>query len=359
VFTWGSLDAGDPSCEGFFCFGGRPHRVVGLFDIATLDAGNSFNLAISGDGNGRVLAWGHNQDGQLGDGSTEPSASPVRVFGLRNVVATATGNSDALALLSDGTVMAWGNNQAGQLGNGQRGSETDSTIPHLVHGLGGVTAIAAGGNHAYALLENGTVMAWGSGESGQLGNGSTQASLVPSPVTGLSHVRAISSGNRFGDALLEDGTVMTWGYNRFGQLGDGSTTSRLTPVPVVGLSNVKQISGGGNLSSDGHNIALLNNGTVMTWGDNESGQLGDGTTTDSSVPVAVHGLSDVSSVAAGGAHSMALLEDGTVMTWGSNEFGQLGNGTTENSVLPTAVLDNCTRIAAGSMHSLAACNLRQ
>jgi len=344
-----------------------------------IDASDRYDLAIDTAGN--VWGWGNNKYGALGDGSVAASARPVQVPGLdAPAVATATGNSDAVALLSGGEVYSWGNNTSGQLCNGAKGGYTTTAAPAsalmsaLPPGVT-VTAVAAGGNKAYFLLSDGTVMACGSNADGQLGSDSAKSySDRPVQVAGvggegvLSGVTAITAGNLFGGALLSDGTVVSWGNNAYGQLGDGTTTDSPVPVAVTGLTDgitsaVVQISYGGNKTSNGHAMALLSDGNVMTWGDNASGQLGDGRTRNSSVPVLVSGLSDgttrdVTAIAAGGRHSMALLSDGNVMTWGNNAEGQLGDGTTSNSSVPVQVTglgaNDTELISAGAEASLAA-----
>src|SRR5207245_2355551 len=192
-------------------------------------------------------AWGFNKDGQLGDGSTESSATPVAVSGLLGVTAVAGGSRHSLALMEDGTVKAWGGNAEGQLGDG--GSEA-SDVPVDVRGLSGVTAVSAGFRHAIALLSNGTVMAWGENEYGQLGDGTEADSAWPVPVRNLSAVTSISAGNSHSVALIAKGKVMAWGDNEEGQLGDGSHTGpeqcglsplfacSKVPVEVKGLSEV-------------------------------------------------------------------------------------------------------------------------
>lgn len=267
-----------------------------------------------------VMAWGENSDGQLGNGSFPGpegcfvaycSRTPVAVTGLGAVTALAGGGGQGLALLDDGTVMAWGNNADGQLGNGSR---ERSDVPVPVPGLSGVTAIAASGA-SMALLSNGTVMDWGEDDNGQLGNGTTsEAVTTPVQVSGLSEVTAIAAGGGYGLALLRNGTVMAWGA------GGGANNSDV-PVQVSGLSGVTAITADG-----GHSLALLSNGKVMAWGENEYGELGDGNTEDSQTPVPVKGLSEVVAIADGADHNLALLADGTVMAWGANDWGQLGDG---------------------------------
>ena len=165
-----------------------------------------------------------------------------------------------------------------------------------------------------------SAVAWGQNLFRQLGNGSANASSdVPVTVSGLKFVTAVAAGGLHSLALLANGTAVAWGDNEFGQLGDGSTAIASVPVAVSGLTGVKAIAAGEN-----HSLALLANGTVMAWGDNESGQLGDGTHQESEVPVAVKGLTGVKAIAAGGNHSLALMSNGSVMAWGDNEAGELG-----------------------------------
>jgi alpha-tubulin suppressor-like RCC1 family protein len=206
------------------------------------------------------------------------------------------------------------------------------------HSLSEVSAISASTGLSLALLNNGTVVAWGENRQGQLGNGTTTPSSVPVPVSGLSEVSAIAAAGKFGLALLKNGTVRAWGYNQSGQLGTGSTKGpeecrekgqycSKVPVPVSGLSEVSAISAGSYFAT-GSNfaLALLKNGTVKAWGSNESGELGNGGTENSDLPVAVTGLAEVKAISAGG-DSLALLKEGTSKAWGPNESGQLGRST--------------------------------
>jgi alpha-tubulin suppressor-like RCC1 family protein len=313
----------------------------------------------------RVLDWGQNVFGQLGDGSFSQSDAPIPASGLNFVTAVAAGRRHSLALLSNGTVVAWGDGASGQLGDGEFAS---SDLPVAVEGLSGVKAIAAGENFSLALLTNGTVMAWGGNESGQLGDGNTTESDLPVVVKGLTGVTAIAAGGEHALALLGNGTVMAWGNGEHGQLGDGGQANKDVPGAVKSLSGVESVAAGGE-----HSLALLSKGTVMAWGDDEFGQLGNSSVSEhgspeeeeegieggerfSSVPVAVNGVSGASAVAAGAAHSLALLSNGTVMAWGEDEFGELGDGTiVRGQETPTIVsgLSGVTAIAAGGEHSLA------
>jgi alpha-tubulin suppressor-like RCC1 family protein len=247
---------------------------------------------------------------------------------------------------------AWGDNSAGELGDGTLSA---STTPKAVGCLKNAIAISAGGRHVLALLSNGTVRAWGDDDFGQLGDGKTSANNdaeIPVTVTGLTGVTQVSAGGEHSLALLSNGTVMAWGDNGDGQLGDGTSTSSDVPVKVTGLTGVTAVSAG-----DLFSVALLSNGTVMTWGYNGDGQLGNGTYTNSDVPVPVSGLTGVTAVAAGGQHVLALMSNGTASAWGENEDGQLGDGseTSGSSNVPVAVVDltGAVAVSAGYQHSMA------
>jgi alpha-tubulin suppressor-like RCC1 family protein len=333
VLAWGDNSSGELG-DGTTTKRHTPVPVSGLgagSGVVEVVAGASHALALKVDG--RVLAWGHNRSGELGDGSTADHPTPELIGALRNIKSLAAGDGFSLALKADGTVLAWGNNKSGQLGDGN--APADHATPAPVHDLGsgsGVVAIAAGGSHGLVLKRDGTVLAWGNGTSGQLGEGTNGKASAPTRVTGLgsgSGVRAIAAGGSFSLALKADGTVLAWGNNKSGQLGDGSAPiDHNTPTPVSGLgarSGVRAIAAGGSFS-----LALKADGTVLAWGNNKSGELGDGSApNDRHTPVQVSGLgpgSTVIGVAAGGAHALALKPDGALLAWGLNSSGQLGDG---------------------------------
>jgi alpha-tubulin suppressor-like RCC1 family protein len=256
-------------------------------------------------------------------------------------------------------VLGWGNNESGQLGNGNKQSGTTVWSVGETTELNGSVQVASGGDFALDLLPGHTVTAWGSSGFGQLGNGRTGSHTLPFPIPSgeLSEVEAVSAGAAFGLALLKNGTVKAWGSNVRGQIGVGSATGpskcgstfesetpeeeeehacALVPVEVPGLTEVKAVAAGGNFA-----LALLKNGTVKAWGDNEFGKLGTGTGTGpekcgwifphqcSRNPVAVEGLEHVVAIAAGETEAYALLESGEVVAWGKNTSGQLGTGSIE------------------------------
>src|SRR2546423_856569 len=205
-----------------------------------------------------------------------------------------------------------------------------------------------------------SIVGWGTNGHGELGGGyRSPFSSLPVSVTGLSGIKQVVSTYKSGFALLEDGTIRAWGDNAFGQLGDGTTVEKDVPTPVKRLSSVRSVAIGGIASLGAHTLALLNDGTVMVTGDNKHGQLGLGNTTDRLVPVSVPGLSHVTAVSASASHSLALLSNGTVKAWGSDDHGELGApareacGTAACSRSPRSVgLPSVSAISAGWRFSL-------
>jgi alpha-tubulin suppressor-like RCC1 family protein len=319
--------------------------------IAAMAAGFGHTCALTTAG--AVLCWGANQSGELGDSGQTDRPIPAAVSRLSSgVTAIAAGQHHSCALTTGGGVLCWGANSVGQLGDGTIGNRS---TPVAVIGLSsGVTAIAAGNFHTCALTAGGSVLCWGFNSFGQLGDGTTTIRTTPVPVSDLSSgATAIAAGQFHTCAAMATGGVRCWGDNSASQLGDGTTTQRLTPVAVSGLSSgVTAIALGFY-----HTCALTAAGGVLCWGDNGNGELGDGTTTPSATPVAVSGLSSgVATIAAGYTDACALTAAGGVLCWGFNFNGQLGDGTTTQQTSPVAVsgLDSgVTAIAAGGGHTCA------
>lgn len=319
----------------------------------------SHTLAIKDDGT--VWAWGNNDHGQLGNSTSKNESIPIQVNGLNDITAVAAHENYSLALKKDGTVWEWGN---------------DNCTPAQIKELSDVVSISSGYDHSLALKSDGTVWAWGKNSSfGELGDGTYidrdrpvqvkrikditsisagreyslavdkygqvwdwgfkstpySTSSIPCNVLignkgegALSDVIKIAAGNWFGMALKKDGTVWVWGDNQAGELGDGTSTSREYPVQLKGISNIVDISVSGNTEINS-SLALQSDGTVWAWGNNSGGQLGDGTRNASNHPVKVNNLTDAKTIFGGGFTCYAVKKNGTTVSWGSNGYGLLGN----------------------------------
>jgi alpha-tubulin suppressor-like RCC1 family protein len=314
-----------------------PVDVSGLSSgVISIAVGLSYSCALISDGG--VKCWGWNLSGQLGDGTTTDRHIPVDVNGLTNgVISIAMGIShSSCALTSGGGVKCWGNNAYGQLGDGT--SEFSENVPVDISGLASdVISIAVGSYHSCVLTSGGRVKCWGSNAYGQLGDSDTGViKRMPVDIIGLtSGVTAIAAGSNFSCAILNDRIVKCWGGNILGQLGNGTTSyTEHTLVDVTGLnSDVTAIALGGF-----HSCVLTNSNGVKCWGNNLYGQLGDNTTTDRLTPVDVSGLTNgVTAIAMRSFHSCALTNTGTIKCWGNNDDGQLGDGTIERRLTPVNV----------------------
>ena len=298
-----------------------------------LAAGDDHTCARKTDGT--LWCWGSNTDGQLGDGNIGAKASPVQVGALGTLVAeVAAGVGHTCARKTDGTLWCWGQNFQGQLGDGDI---VDKASPVQVSALGTLVAeIAAGRLHTCARKTDGTLWCWGSNIDGQLGDGTAGNKPSPVQVGALGTLVAeVAAGVGHTCARKTDGTLWCWGLNFQGQLGDGTTGDKSSPVQVGALGTLVAEIAAGNL----HTCARKTDGTLWCWGNNDHGQLGDGTSKSKSSPVQVGALGTlVAEVAAGGNHTCARKTDGTLWCWGTD-------GTGNTDVLPMQV-DGAARAAA-------------
>ena len=359
-------------------------RVVELGN-AQVASGNTFSVALKTDGS--VWTWGNNQYGQLGNGKIEnvSSSEPAHVLGvngegyLENIKQISAGTNTVSALTADGKVVSWGLNGSGQIGNN---TYTNTGMPVYaqkqveVTDAEGVTSIkyedldhivqiSQGSDHALALAEDGTVWSWGSNAVGQLGINVTayknyavkvQQLITVSETTDeagnqitkdveklldLGNIKQVSAGENFSSALTNEGTVLNWGIGNLGQIGNDSTSNVYVPTEVAELTNVKKVEAGGYQT-----VALKEDGTVWAWGYNNNSNLGCGVYSSfSSRPVQVlldasNPITDVVDITSNYETSFALKNDGTVYGWGRNDVGQIGDYTSSPKNFATQVKIN-------------------
>ena len=357
-----------------------PDALISVTTPPRVAAGGAHSLARSLDG-ATVWAWGDNRYGQLGIGSTTSASVPTALSGLSGVKALAAGADHSLALQDDGTVWAWGRNAAGALGDG---TQIDRIVPQRVSGLTDVIAIAAGDGRSFALRADGSLWGWGENGTGALGIGNQNNAFLPArvgpPAGSFSGIVAVAAGARHTVALRFDGQVFvmgevavpppsgpsvlvtptaldgfalvsgiaagygftiahdlngrlwSWGVNGSGQLGLGDTVPRALPLSIdrtqAGLEPLPALR-----LAVGSDFAVMRSlaGSVLAWGADTSGQLGDGAAaTGATAPAGVANLTGpILDIAAGRAHALAVGADGSVYSWGANAAGQLGIGSGE------------------------------
>ncbi|MDR0965254.1 MAG: hypothetical protein LBM75_01880 [Myxococcales bacterium] len=315
--------------------GNPPGPSEALADIRSVATGpaSAHSCAVKTDGT--AWCWGANGSSQLGDGSRTMWKTPVQVLEslaseeieaapLDAVTSIATGRDHTCALLDGGAVRCWGANTSGQLGNG---TTTQSATPVLASGIGTALSIVAGEVSTCALLVGGTARCWGDNTYGQLGRTTTASQNLSPGLVGAISSQSLGNGAflRMGGhhacAVLVDKTVRCWGRNDSGQLGDDTTVNKVTPTAVSGLTTVSSMCLGAR-----HSCAVKADGSVWCWGNNTYGQLGDGTTTSRRAPFKVYGLNNAVavSVSCGAAHTCVTLADGSAKCWGRNDYSQIG-----------------------------------
>ena len=303
---------------------------------------------------GNLWTWGRNNNGNLGDNTIINRSTPVTTFaGGANWKQVSDGSYHTTAIKTDGTLWTWGRNDFGNLGDNT--IITRSTPVTTFAGGTNWKQVAGGGAHTAAIKTDGTLWTWGNNSSGQLGDNTTTDRSTPvTTFAGGTNWKQVTSGGSFTAAIKTDGTLWTWGNNSSGQVGDNTTTNRSTPVTTfAGGTNWKQVSCGGS-----HTAAIKTDGTLWTWGNNTDGRLGDNTTTTRSTPVTTFaGGTNWKQVACGFFHTSAIKTDGTLWTWGYNfNTGQLGDNTTTQRNTPVTTFaggTNWKQVACGFYHTSA------
>jgi len=298
---------------------------------ATIAAGANHTLAIKADGT--LWAWGNDTNGQLGDGGTTSQLSPEAIQPSSTWTAVTAGTNFSLGIQSDGTLWAWGLNGSSQLGDG---TTTTQLSPEQISPSNTWTAVSAGSNFTVAIRSDSTLWAWGDNTSGELGLGATGGTAIsPQQVPSSLTWTAAAAGSNFVVAVRSDGTLWSWGNNASGQLGLGSAGNTFSSPqgPIGTATNWTAVAAGKDFA-----FALRSDGSLWAWGDNSAGELGDGTTTSQFAPEQIVPSFTWSAVAAGSNFTIGLRPDNTLWAWGANTSGQLGLGTTTGSPSPTQVL---------------------
>lgn len=360
VYAWGRNNAGQLG-NGTTADASAPVAVslpAGVV-ITAVTAGQSFSAALSADG--VVYTWGANPYGQLGDGTTSPSLVPKAVplpAGVE-ITALAAGYYHVVAMSSDGGLYAWGYNSSGQLGDGTLVTSSVPVVSQLPPGVT-YTELFAAGYRSSALGSDGNVYAWGDNREGQIGDGTTTSSTTPVAARLPDGVTAgvLGVGYGFSVATGSDGVVYAWGSNGRGQLGDGTRSTSLLPVAVQTPAGVTFSA---MSSGETHTLATGSDGSTYAWGWNTYGQIGNGATTDALVPVLVSAPAGVtlSAFATGFGHSLAIGSDGNTYAWGWNAYGQLGDGTTSSSSLPVLAVEDVVQVLSVQFGGIAATDLAQ
>ncbi len=332
VKCWGSNSDGQLG-DGTRTTRTSPTQVTGLTSgVKQISAGGFHACALTTGG--AVKCWGSNDHGQLGDGTKTDRVTPQQVGGLTSGVAqVSSGLAHSCAVTTAGGLKCWGGNNNGQLGDG---TLTSRTAAVQVKGLSsGVSSVAAGYLQTCAVTTAGAAKCWGSNYAGEVGDGTVTPRLAPVSVVGLtSGTKMISAGGVM-CAVAAGRAVKCWGANYYGQVGDGTTAQRHSPTQVLGITSGALWVGAGNT----HACAVTSAGAAKCWGGNDEGQLGDGTITQRHSPRQVYGLtSGIAKIGAGSYFSCALTTAARVKCWGDNDLGQLGDGTRTDRHRPVEVV---------------------
>lgn len=307
-----------------------------IYTNTTIAAGTYNGCAILE--NQSMVCWGDNEYGQLGDGTTTGSTVPIYVNVAANEtpVEVTVGQVTACALMESGNIYCWGSGYYGKMGNGEPWNDdyvnTEMRQVLLPEGQGGQTVSISGG-HICTILDNGDVYCWGRGNQGQLGYGGTSNRNIPANVNlpGQRSAIAISTGTFMTCAITTDGMGYCWGENDEGQLGNGTTNSRrMTPAEVLFPSGYTPVS---ISAGDDFACALMDNRKVMCWGENNDGRLGQGplATDDETTPVwvSMENSETAHFLDIGTKSACMILDSGETKCWGTNEEGQIGQGDTD------------------------------
>ncbi|KAL1023407.1 hypothetical protein UPYG_G00040470 [Umbra pygmaea] len=362
IYGWGHNHRGQlGGIEGAKVKVPTPTEALATLRPVQLIGGEQTLFAVTADG--KLYATGYGAGGRLGIGGTESVSTPTLLESIQHVfirkVAVNSGGKHCLALSSEGEVYSWGEAEDGKLGHGNR-SPCDR--PRVIESLRGVEVVdvAAGGAHSACITASGELYTWGKGRYGRLGHGDSEDQLKPKLVDVLQGHRVIDVACGSGDAqtlcLTDDDMVWSWGDGDYGKLGRGGSDGCKVPMKIDSLTGlgVMKVECGSQFS-----VALTKSGAVYTWGKGDYHRLGHGSDDHVRRPRQVQGLQGkkVIAIATGSLHCVCCTEDGEVYTWGDNDEGQLGDGTTNAIQRPRLVAalqgKKINRVACGSAHTLA------
>ncbi|XP_052902276.1 probable E3 ubiquitin-protein ligase HERC2 [Anopheles moucheti] len=362
IFGWGHNHRGQlGGLDGSRIKNPTPCEALSLLRPIQIAGGEQTLYAVTPDG--KLYATGYGAGGRLGVGGTDSVTTPTLVESLQHVmikkVAVNSGGKHCLALSSDGEVFSWGEGEDGKLGHGNRDSYDRPKLIESLSGIG-VVDIACGSAHSACITIQGHVLTWGKGRYGRLGHGDSEDQLQPKLVEALLGYRAIDIACGSGDAqtlcITDDDNVWSWGDGDYGKLGRGGSDGCKVPMKIESLAGlgVTKVECGSQFS-----VALTRSGSVYTWGKGDYHRLGHGNTDHVRRPKKVAALQGkkIISIATGSLHCVACSDGGEVFTWGDNDEGQLGDGTVTAIQRPRLVQSlqgkHIVKVICGSAHTLA------